>query len=63
MTTSDIVEDTELELRALSARLTVPLDGIVFREDPHHPDPMPSCQGVRRGSTRGCTLWMRRRRW
>jgi hypothetical protein len=37
-------------------------DGIVFQEDPHYPDPLPPCRGVRRGSTRGCTLWVRLRR-
>jgi hypothetical protein len=37
-------------------------DGIVFQGDPHHPEPLPPCRGVRRGSTRGCTLWVRLRR-
>ena len=37
-------------------------DGVVYVEDPHYPDPMPPCRGVRRGSTRGCELWVRLRR-
>jgi hypothetical protein len=36
--------------------------GIVFQEDPHYPDALPPCRGVRRGSTRGCALWVRLRR-
>jgi hypothetical protein len=36
-------------------------DGVVFLEDPRYPDPLPACQGVRRGSTRGCASWVRRR--
>ncbi|WP_114559768.1 DUF2695 domain-containing protein [Desertihabitans aurantiacus] len=34
-------------------------DGITYETDPQRPDPMPSCRGVRRGSTRGCSLWVR----
>lgn len=29
---------------------------------PRHPDPMPRCQGVRRGSTQPCWLWEPRER-
>ena len=36
-------------------------DGITYEEDPSYPDPMPPCRGVRRGSTQGCALWVRRR--
>lgn len=32
-------------------------------EDPTYPDPMPSCRGVRAGSTQGCSLWRRLSRW
>jgi hypothetical protein len=38
-------------------------DGVEYLEDPHYPDPMPACRGVRRGSTQGCGLWVRLRRW
>ena len=38
------------------------VDGIALVEDPHYPDPMPPCRGARRGSTRGCDLWVRIRR-
>jgi Protein of unknown function (DUF2695) len=135
MTESSLVEDTERELRALSARLTTPAegecllcfvhrlldlgcnnklrwacryrdlrapratglerrlgrvggfcdceiflngyqlapdlwvrpapyveDGIEYLQDPHYPDPMPACRGVRRGSSQGCGLWVRIRR-
>ena len=37
-------------------------DGVTHLTDPSYPDPMPSCRGVRRGSTRGCVLWVRLRR-
>jgi hypothetical protein len=37
-------------------------DGVAYRTEPSYPDPMPSCRGVRGGSTRGCTLWVRRGR-
>lgn len=30
--------------------------------DPLRPDDDPACAGVRRGSTRGCTNWVKRRR-
>ena len=40
-------------------------DGVPRPEDPDRsdPDPWPTCRGVRRGSTRGCDLWVRVRRW
>lgn len=31
--------------------------------DPTWPSPLPSCTGVRAGSTQPCSLWWRRRRW
>lgn len=34
-------------------------DGVTYLEDPTRPDPMPSCRGVRVGSTQGCSLWVR----
>lgn len=34
-------------------------DGITYETDPSYPDPMPTCRGVGRGSTKGCTLWTR----
>jgi hypothetical protein len=34
-------------------------DGVEYIDDPHYPQPMPICRGVRRGSTRGCGLWVR----
>lgn len=37
-------------------------DGVTCIPDPSYPDPMPSCRGVRRGSTQSCTLWVRYRR-
>jgi len=37
-------------------------DGVVYQEDPYFPEVMPPCRGVRRGSIRGCTLWVRMRR-
>jgi hypothetical protein len=38
-------------------------DGVTYLEDPTYPEPMPPCRGVRAGSTRGCSLWVRMRRW
>jgi hypothetical protein len=35
-------------------------NGFEVEEDPSYPDPMPVCRGVRRGSTQGCALWVRR---
>jgi hypothetical protein len=37
-------------------------DGVVYQEDPDYPESMPPCRGVRRGSIRGCSLWVRQRR-
>lgn len=37
-------------------------DGIVYETEPAYPKPFPSCQGVARGSTQGCALWVPRRR-
>lgn len=37
-------------------------DGVTYVPDPSYPDPMPSCRGVRKGSTQGCALWRRYRR-
>lgn len=31
--------------------------------DPEYPDPLPACRGVRRGSTKPCTLWWARSRY
>lgn len=31
--------------------------------DPEYPDPMPTCRGVRRGSTKPCALWLARYRY
>ena len=39
------------------------VNGIFFEVDPVYPDPVPDCLGVRKGSTRGCDLWVRRQRW
>jgi hypothetical protein len=39
-------------------------DGIAYETDPSYPDPLPSCLGVGRGSTKGCGLWVPQyRRW
>ncbi|GAA1312104.1 MAG: DUF2695 domain-containing protein [Brachybacterium tyrofermentans] len=47
--------------------LVVPIafdpDGTALRCDPEYPDPMPTCHGVRRGSTQPCTLWLARYRY
>ncbi len=37
-------------------------DGVTYEEDPHYPDELPACRGVRKGSTQGCPLWVRHRR-
>lgn len=37
-------------------------DGVVTITDPMYPNPMPTCRGARRGSTRPCGLWAARTR-
>jgi hypothetical protein len=37
-------------------------DGVSCIDDAEPPDQLPACRGVRAGSTRGCTLWVRQRR-
>ena len=38
-------------------------NGIYYEVEPIYPDPMPDGLGVRKGSTRGSDLWVRRHRW
>lgn len=38
-------------------------DGEPLYGDPEYPDPMPACRGVRRGSTKPCSLWRRQYRY
>jgi hypothetical protein len=38
-------------------------DGVTYQDDPSYPAPMPPCQGVRKGSTRGCYLWLPQSRY
>ena len=37
-------------------------DGVTYVDDVKWPDQLPACRGVRAGSTKGCTLWVRQRR-
>jgi hypothetical protein len=36
--------------------------GSIEQEDPHWPEPLPECSGVRAGSARPCDNWVRLRR-
>jgi hypothetical protein len=38
-------------------------DGVTYVDDAEWPEQLPACRGARAGSTRGCTLWVRQRRW
>jgi len=37
-------------------------DGVTYVDDAEWPEQLPACRGARAGSTKGCTLWVRRRR-
>jgi hypothetical protein len=37
-------------------------DGVTYLDDEEWPEQLPACRGVRAGSTKGCTLWVRQRR-
>jgi hypothetical protein len=37
-------------------------DGLTYVDDAEWPEQLPACRGARAGSTKGCTLWVRRRR-
>jgi hypothetical protein len=37
-------------------------DGVIYQETPDYPENMPPCRGARRGSIRGCSLWVRQQR-
>jgi hypothetical protein len=37
-------------------------DGVTFYVEPEWPEQLPACGGARAGSTKGCALWVRRRR-